>query len=183
MPYLESSSFYAIYSFKEPWDGPTNNRIILGQPITYREKGGALVTEVVRSPPVFQCPSATPPVKDDTSYVVVTGTHTLFPTDNVSVQFAQVMDGTSATLLVGEMDPPTIHWLEPRDLEFAKLPLQINARSRPCLSSGHGSGINAAMADGSVQFLPASTSAATLRSYLLISDATQTAKQARGGSE
>lgn len=172
MPYLEAGPFYHIYSFDEPWDGPLNNRIVIGDPVTYPEKHGGITTAVFARPATYHCPSATQRPADRTSQVVITGPGTIFPADNVGLKFADITDGLSNTLLVGEMDPPTIHWLEPRDLEFAKLPLQINSRSRPCLSSGHPGGVNAAMADGSVHFLSNEMAPNQVRTLLLIDDAT-----------
>jgi prepilin-type processing-associated H-X9-DG protein len=152
-PFIESGPFYSQYRLDEPWNGPTNKQLIGPEW------------------PWHHCPSATQPTKNNTNYILVTGPRTIFPLDNLSLTFKDITDGLSNTLLVGEMDPPAIHWLEPRDLDFATLPLQINSRSRPCLSSRHGKGINAAMADGSLIFLDSSTPAATLKSYLLIDDA------------
>jgi hypothetical protein len=157
-PYIESGTLYSQYDLDEPWNGPMNGQ--LSGPDW----------------PWHFCPSSTPPVGENANYVVVSGPRTIFPADNRSRKFDDISDGLSNTLLVGEMDPPAIHWLEPRDLDFATLTLQINSRNRPCLSSRHINGINIALANASIKFLKSSTPAPALRSYLLIDDAPRAAE-------
>jgi prepilin-type processing-associated H-X9-DG protein len=156
-PFLESNSFYNKYRFDEPWNGPQNASL-----------SGSMTWP-------WSCPSSNSR-PGDTNYILVTGPRTLFPADNRSRKFDDISDGLSNTLLVGEMDPPAIHWLEPRDLDFATLTLQLNSRNRPCLSSRHPKGINVALADGSVRLYNDTNSPAQLRSLILIDDAPRAAE-------
>jgi len=156
LPFVEEVDLYARYDFNEPWDGP-NNRFL-----------GA------EMPRVFQCPedTASPTA---TSYVVVVGPETMWP-DSETMTFRDIGDGTSNTLMVVEMANSGIHWMEPRDLEFAKLPMSVNPKTGRGICSLHRPeswvpkrpyGANAAMADGSVShMLPTDVSSAKLRAIL-----------------
>ena len=78
-----------------------------------------------------------------------------------------ITDGLAKTILVVEVHGLKIPWTEPRDITLDEL----TARLR---SSGgriaHVAGFNVAMADGSVQNLPATIDAETLRRLATIND-------------
>lgn len=59
--------------------------------------------------------------------------------------------------------------LEPRDLQFDHLPLQINPPAGKGISSHHSGGANVFMADGSIRFLPNDLPAEVLRAMLTVS--------------
>ncbi len=160
LPFLEHPGTYAQYNFNEPWDGPSNRPL--------------LSMEV---PSVFQCPgdTASPTA---TSYVVVVGPQTMWP-GSTSVKFADIADGTSFTLMVVEVANSGIHWMEPRDLEFADLPMSVNPESGLGIRSLHRPeswrpkrpyGVNVAMADGCARFLPTDLPPGTLRALLVTHD-------------
>jgi prepilin-type processing-associated H-X9-DG protein len=79
-------------------------------------------------------------------------------------------DGASNSLLVVEITASGIHWMEPRDLQFDKLPLKINLGGASGISSQHGEGVHALFGDGRVDYLPNSLPEKTLRLLLEIND-------------
>ena len=150
LPYLDKQNLYEQYCFDEPWDGPNNSK---------------LHNEIVR---IFSCPS------DDhkrhqaeTSYVVVVGSPTMWP-ENQKVSLADVSrgDGMSQTIMLVEVHNSGIHWMEPRDLEFSKMPMQINPAKGLGISSDHPGGANVGFANGITRFLPNDTPTETLRAIL-----------------
>jgi hypothetical protein len=160
LPFLELGDIHAQYNFDEPWDGPGNRRLL-----------------TMKVPSVFQCPedTASPTA---TSYVVVVGPDTMWP-GSTSGKFADIADGTSNTLMVVEVAESGIHWMEPRDLELADLPMSVNPESGRGISSLHRVeswrpkrpyGANAAMADGSAGMLPTELPPERLRALLIRDD-------------
>jgi prepilin-type processing-associated H-X9-DG protein len=103
-----------------------------------------------------------------TAFVLVTGEGTAFP-DGRGLRFDQITDGTSNTLMVTEACGQGIVWTDPRDVDVGRHPIAVNApgsrsgRSPGILSSYHPSGAQVAMADGSVQYIPANIDPEVLR--------------------
>jgi len=79
-------------------------------------------------------------------------------------------------VLIVESAGANIHWMEPRDLDLAKLPLTFNPKDGFGISSDHlklarwgrqvSAGANAVMGDYSVHWLPNEISSAELESLL-----------------
>jgi hypothetical protein len=113
LPFIEQEPLYDKYRFDEPWNGP-NNRKLHGEILD-----------------VYRCPSRPKRQRaTDTSYVVVTGPKTMWPGAK-STSLSDSTDGTSNTLMVVEMANSGIHWMEPRDLDMATMPLTINTPHAP----------------------------------------------------
>jgi len=148
LPYLDQRNLYKQYRFDEPWDGPTNRQL----------------HDVVLK--LYSCPSrpANQPATD-ANYVAVVGPKTTFPEDRC-VRTADMIDGTSATILLVEVYNSGIHWMEPRDLHIHQMPMAINPAQGQSISSDHNDGANVSFADGSVRFLRNDTSQATIRALL-----------------
>jgi hypothetical protein len=133
LPYLEQQALYKQYRFNEPWNGPNNTQLVRKMPRIYR------------------CPScAADLATGETNYVVVVGPETVWPGTGV-VTLSQCKD--QDTLLVAETHGSGICWLEPRDLEFAKLPLKLNPATQPALSSFHPKRVNYSTVDGQIPTL------------------------------
>jgi hypothetical protein len=65
------------------------------------------------------------------------------------------VDGSDQTIHLVEVAKPSIHWMEPRDLEFSGMSLAIGgpADGMPGPSSGHPGGANVLTVSGAVQFV------------------------------
>ena len=145
------------FRFDEPWDSPANRRL-----------------HDMR-PPNFFCPShAQCAEKGFTSFVVVVGPGTLFPPGGRTRRLADVLDDPGSTLMVVESVNSSIHWMEPRDLNWDTMSFSVNDRSLPGISSVHGVGAHrgrhAVAADGSMDYLPESMAPDTTKALLMIDD-------------
>jgi len=142
-PFLESNPpLWGGIKSDQPWDSPHNHSLAVHYPL-------------------YCCPDsdATP---GTTNYVCVAGPDTAWP-GNQSVRFAEITDGLPYTILLAETTPVTIHWMEPRDLELGKFPLEINPPGGGGIASRHPppsrfprrapAGANVLFADGHVRFL------------------------------
>lgn len=157
LPYVDQTALYAKYKFDEPWDGPNNIRLLDS------------------IPPVYKCPShCAPPRKVAgrasrfgllacsnvgtvsssnrprcTNYAAVLGKDCAFRGAQ-PVSIKDITDGTSNTLLIGEVTDADILWTKPEDVDIAKHP---RIGDRMGFSSDHKSGANFLRADGSVRFV------------------------------
>ena len=154
MPFVEMRTIPFFYSFNEPWDGPHNTR--------WHEYD---------YPNTFFCPSDTTPGKPvvtTTSYVAVVGQNAAWPGEK-PMRFDELdrRGETANTVMLIEVANSGINWTEPRDLSLdaldnaATLPTAIASVRHEPRRDGyfffHDSvvpGVNVAMADGSVHFLP-----------------------------
>jgi hypothetical protein len=152
LPYLGEKALYDRYDFNEPWNGPSNSK---------------LHKETLR---VFCCPSR--PGKQshtETSYVAVTGPETAWPGDK-PVGLASLTDGTSNTILVVEVADSGIHWMQPRDLPMAQIPMSVKPKNGQGISSDHPNVALVVFADGHTTALTKNTPAEILRRLLTIAD-------------
>jgi hypothetical protein len=150
LPFMEQKALYNKYRFDEPWDGP-NNR--------------TLHKEVVIP---YSCPSHGRVTDPETTYLAVVGRGTIWPGANAYMRYSDIADGSSDTLIVVESIDSGIHWMEPRDLDFATMPLTINGPTGPGMSSDHPNVVIALFADGRTQALVKDTPPSIIRALLTI---------------
>ena len=105
LPYLYKADLYERYKFDEPWDGPNNRKL----------HSEAIVD--------YACPSESDASEGFTSYLAVTGEHTMWHA-NQGVPISAVTDAHDSTIILVEVANSGIHWMEPTDL-----PLSAVARS------------------------------------------------------
>lgn len=155
LPFLGEHDLYARYHFDEPWNGPHNRTLAAAMPSVYR------------------CPSHTAP-GTKTSYAMPVGPHAISGGPN-GRRMSDVQDGPSSTILVAEAVGKDLLWLEPRDLDTAKMSFQIEATvtvppgSSEEISSHHPGRVNVLLCDGSVRTLMAeSTSPEQLEAMMTI---------------
>lgn len=119
LPFIEQLAIYDQYRWNEPWDGPNNSKLLKSLPSVYRDPVNG--------------------ESDDTytHYAAVTGKDTAFgsegprlseATENGTqaigkaigtggIKIAQIIDGTSNTLMVGPVSPERkIPWMKPEDI-------------------------------------------------------------------
>jgi len=130
LPYLGEQSLYKDYDFSEPWDGPNNSRLL------------------TRMPTVYACPS-NPTTGTNTAYAGVFGEHCVFRAAG-PIGISAITDGTSNTLMVGEVAKAGIPWMKPEDIDIKIQPVLGSAGG---FSSFHAGGVQFVMCDGSVHFL------------------------------
>ncbi len=136
LPYVEENALYQQFKLDEPWDSPSNKPLL------------------AKLPKVYQCPSSSQIGSDKTIYQVLIGPGTLFEKAE-GIPFNEVTDGLSNTLMVMESKAPS-PWTQPSGLvRTPKTPIKG-------LGSAHPGGFNAALADGSVQFIKSSIAPQTL---------------------
>lgn len=136
LPFLEERELYSQIDLSKPWDDPVNQ--------------AAAETAV----PSYRCPTVDiNPTQ--TTYVAVVHPSGMF-TGSASVEFDDVIDGTSHTIMVVEADRDlAVHWMSPEDID---LPAFTRIGVAPD-SGGHPGGRNIGLGDGAVRFLPASVDA------------------------
>ena len=168
LPFLEEMELYKKYDFSQPWDSPKN--------LAVAEK----------MPPVFRDPAREGPLDTLTDYAAITGEAAIFQpgvvtmksaddfpaclTAGKKVGFASVTDGTSNTILFATLDPARkIPWTKPEDIilddAFPGIGEPAGIGAIHPVEGGHHTAL-VAFADGSVQTLPDSIDADTLRPFL-----------------
>ena len=131
LPYLGSAQRYSRFRLDEPWDSPHNL---------------ALVND---RPDVYACPSDPDLKPGMTGYQVVVGADTVFPPDFRPVRIADVTDGTSNTLAVGETRR-AVPWTKPEDVPESGV---AASRGLGALQGPHDDGSHMLFLDGSVRFV------------------------------
>jgi Protein of unknown function (DUF1559) len=146
------------FRFDEPWDSPNNSTLHGLEPYT-----------------MLRCPSDPASAgSTETNFVAVVGPGTMFPSDGTSRRLADVTDGPENTLIVVEVFNAGIHWMEPKELDWATMSFRLNDRTRPSVSSNHPAGGSSyagphvLTVDDMVTFLPENFPPETLRALLTI---------------
>ncbi|GIW84177.1 MAG: hypothetical protein KatS3mg106_690 [Gemmataceae bacterium] len=110
---------YHEYRFDEPWDGPNNRRLADKMPFCYA------------------CPADSGAKrKRQTNYFVVIGPRTVFPGAQ-TVKLSDIQRPHEETILIVEAVGLGVHWMEPRDLDWETLSVEVNDPTRPSISSKH----------------------------------------------
>lgn len=139
LPYIEHAALYEQYKFDEPWDSPSNLKVLEQMPSVYRHPDAA--------------PGAT-----TTSYVAFTGAGTLLPGDK-SMKPEEVTDGLSSTIMLVEAKS-SIPWTKPDDLAYA------NDKPLPQVGGYSEEGYNVLLGDGSVRFFSKTISEGLVRKMI-----------------
>lgn len=146
LPYIEQESLFREYNFNEPWDGPNNRKL------------------ASRMPGIFRFSTLSDSKSPVTNYLAVVGEGTLWPGDGTTTR-EEVIDGLGQTIQIVENSGLGVHWMEPRDLEFATMSFELG--SSDGVSSWYQDPAIVA-ADGSVMRLKRELRPETLRALLTI---------------
>ena len=146
LPFIEERDLFNSYDFSQPWNSPDNLKLADQMPEMYAFHG-----EYYRG-------------LTKTNYLVVVGEDTLWPGAKPR-KSADVTDDRSSTILFIENQGLDVHWMEPRDADFATMSFQVNHPSG--LSSPYE---NPAIAtdDGQVFQLGPELKPETLRAMLTV---------------
>ena len=134
------ASVHAQYKFDEPWDSPSNLAMLNANPDIYGH------------------PDAEESEAGNAAYFVLTGPETAF-SGKEGVQFKEITDGASKTLLVVEArrDVP---WTKQDDVPYAA------DKPLPKLGGFAEGGFNAVWVSGSVRTVPDTIEEKTLRALI-----------------
>jgi hypothetical protein len=148
LPFIEQNNLYEQFNLAEPWDSPTNKRLI---PLM---------------PKIYSHPAADPKWAQDgmTVYRVFTGPHCAFqPGSNKQIHLNEITDGLANTIMIAESADPII-WTKPDELEYdADKPV-------PKLGDYFRGRYQFVTFDGRYHTVPASISEKTLREAIVIND-------------
>jgi hypothetical protein len=150
LPFAEQQAAYARYDFSKPWDAAVNKRVA-----TALSSGGA---------GAFQCPGAQTEGTPWTNYVAVVGPNTLWAPGKCT----KLAEKNADKILLVEIVPSDIHWMEPRDLTLEEVLRFARGEPGPTISSGHPGGINCVMGDGACRTLDRDIDVETLRKMLTV---------------
>ncbi len=129
LPYLDQEALYKEFRLDEPWDSEQNKKLIFKMP------------EVFRSP-------ASKSIGPRTAYLTPRGETTAFPGEK-AVNLAQIIDGTSNTIALLEVDDDrSVLWTAPDDWTYDA--------DHPKAGLGHlySQGIGISLCDASGHFVP-----------------------------
>jgi type II secretory pathway pseudopilin PulG len=161
LPFVDDVGLYNSFDWNQPWNGPTN------QPL------------VDRMPKSYQSPSV-PESKSQTVYLAVVDSEVvppggkprqtnrprpIFSQDGRRSAMADIIDGTSNTIMVVEANPEeAVTWTQPRDLVFDP------QNPRRGLGKTQRRGFQVLMADGSIRFIDDSVNDEVLRNMMFQND-------------
>jgi len=136
LPQMDRNDIYARYNFDEPWDGPNNRKL----------------HSIIVS--CYRCPSDGSATPTDTCYIAAVGPNAMFPGGD-SIGFDEVTDGLSSTIMIVETSGSGIHWMEPRDLDVAKMDPAATTMTKggPGISSDHPAVVNVLFANATPRML------------------------------
>jgi hypothetical protein len=106
LPYSGWTDLGTEYNFDEPWDGPNNRRLGERMPKGFAFSGTKFPTTT-------------------TNYLAVVGKDTMWP-GREGRKPNEITDGLSNTILIVENNGLGVHWLEPRDLDFATMDFRLD---------------------------------------------------------
>jgi hypothetical protein len=136
LPFIEQVELYRQFNMKEPWDGPTNRRLIPLMPKVYESVGN-------KAKPGF------------TYYQTFVGPNTINKTPTQGIRLQAITDGTSNTIVVAESGR-AVEWTKPDDIA-------VSPNQPITMGGANPQGFLAVFADGLVQRVPRSVNQQVLR--------------------
>jgi hypothetical protein len=140
LPFIGQQPLYEQFDKSKAWDDPVNQFALHNMP------------------PVFGCPSDPNQPNTTTNYAAVFGENCVF-SGPVGIPLREITDGSSNTLIVGEVTGANIPWTAPMDVEIAAHPTVGDPQG---FSSHHPGGAQFLGADGAVHFVSETIDPGTL---------------------
>jgi hypothetical protein len=137
LPYLEEGNLYNQFNQFEPWDGPTNIKLL------------------DKMPKIYAAPGIKTKEPGLTHYQGFVGPGAGWERDpNIKVNLASITDGSSNTIAVIEAGEP-VPWTKPADLPFER------GKPLPKFGGLYGDRVNVLLFDASVRSVPLNLQPAT----------------------
>lgn len=148
LPHIGRDDLYQQYDFDEPWDS-AGNLLLLS-----------------KVPDALQCPAdPSGSLAGRTSYFMVVGSGLM--TDGTStLRPEEVRDGLGQTIILVESSDCDTAWLEPEDLVYDDMSLQVNEFGTDSIRARHRSIAHVVTCDGTVLAVGGDTSSDYLRALL-----------------
>jgi hypothetical protein len=165
LPYIEQDMLYRQFKLDEPWDSPTNIKLLPMIPRTYLQPDQQLDGRGLTHYQVFVGPNTVfPDMPGKPGEGPAMKGPPPFPGQPwLGTNIGGIPDGTSNTIMVAVAENG-VPWTKPEDLVYdPKGPL-------PALSKRFSSGYNIGLADGSVRFVHRNVSEQTLRNAITVND-------------
>ena len=145
LPFVDEQALYDQYKMSESWDSPANRHVLENMP------------------DVFRCPSDASE-GTTTNYAAPFGPNCVFRGAE-PVRLRDIIDGTSNTIVVGEVSGAGIPWTKPADIDVSNV-TQLGTSNG--FSSQHVGGCQFAFADGSTRFISNGINPRTLMSLFTL---------------
>ncbi len=167
LPYLDQGALYKEFRADEPWDGAHNRKLLAKIPEVYVPVGSRapphpVLTSLQVAATSYVAPALTQilnPQRFGTYFQVFVGPQAPFGDDRRPRVPDSFKDGAGQTFLVVE-GGQLVPWTKPADIAYD------DKKPVPRLGGRSADGFYAAMADGSVGFVPRGMSAQTLRAAI-----------------
>jgi hypothetical protein len=165
----EEGELFSQFKLDEPWDGPTNKRLIVKMPAVYLSPG------TKTSPGKTHLRSFVGETAFLLGITPKSGKVPVLPAPALpglltrGRRITEITDGTSNTLTVAEAAEP-VEWTRPDDLPCYGYPLPKTPElpKVPRLGGVYAGGFHGLMADGKVVFFPAGLPEADLRALITV---------------
>ncbi len=142
LPYMNQEDLYKQFKLDEPWDSPTNQRLVSRMPAAFGGGGGGQFGQM-------------------TQIKLVIGAGTIFDPEHPEMRKKESMkDGPGKTILFVQSMPP-VSWTQPNDIN-------IDQNGGPLrLSSGGSDTVMVALADGTVKSIRRDIDPGQLKTWLM----------------
>ena len=158
LPYFGRRDIFQGVRLDEPWDSEHNRQFASEWLSFYECPTGDFYEEY------HEFPGA--------SYVMITGPGTVGE-GTEGARLGNITDAHDSTVLVAEVALSPVHWMEPRDYDFAAGPHRLISRPNESddtvgLGSNHVDVVNMLMVDGSVKSVPVDINEKVFRALMTI---------------